>query len=222
MVFHDRDDAGRRLAQRLSREKFQNPIVFALPRGGVPVAMPVALALGAVLEVFVARKVGAPGEPELGIGAIAEGDDDVTTSAITHQLGIDSEQLQRLAVKERVELARRVARYRGATSLPPIEGRDIILVDDGLATGVTAEAALRSLRKHRPRRIVLAVPVCPPDTARRLASIADDVICVETPTGMGAIGSWYADFAQTSDDEVITLLQAVRSRTHTSRESMTD
>lgn len=211
MTFRDRSDAGSRLALLLSHQTFENPVVLALPRGGVPVAVHVAAMLGAPLEVFVARKVGAPGQPEFGIGAIAEGSDEVVITDVGRQLGIAADRMRSLVNDERVELARRVNRYRGAAPLPELAARDVILVDDGLATGVTAEAALRSLRGYRPRRLVLAAPVCPPDTARRLLSIADDVVIVETPAGLGSIGAWYDDFTQTSDDEVADLLATARS-----------
>ncbi len=212
MMFHDRDDAGRRLADHLSRESFDDPLVLALPRGGVPVAAHVAETLGAPLEVFVARKVGAPGNPEFGIGAIAEGSDEVIATGAAQEMGIGEDRLGSLAESERAELARRVDYYRGSATLPTVRGREVILVDDGLATGVTAEAALRALRGHQPRRLVLAAPVCPPETANRLSRIADDVECLETPGGLGSIGSWYDDFGQTSDESVVALLAKFRSR----------
>ncbi|PSL01533.1 putative phosphoribosyl transferase [Haloactinopolyspora alba] len=212
MTFHDRDDAGRRLAQRLSHERFERPVVLALPRGGVPVAAHVAAALDAPLEVFVARKIGAPGQPEFGIGAIAEGGDDVVATPDADRVGVDENRLRELAVSEREELDRRVETYRGALALPELDDHDVILIDDGLATGITAEAALRSLRQRNPRRLVLAIPVCPPQSARRLARIADDVICIESHRGLGSIGSYYRDFSQISDDQVVELLAGARSR----------
>lgn len=212
MTFRDRDDAGRRLADKLSGKPFDRPVVLALPRGGVPVAAHVADRLGAPLEVFVARKIGAPGQPEFGIGAIAEGDDLIIETRDARRLGISGARMRALAAAERRELNRRVETYRGTVDLPDLEDRDVILVDDGLATGVTAEAALRALRRHRPQRLILAVPVCPPETARRLTGIADQVIAVESQPGMGSIGSWYENFTQTSDEQVVALLATRRPR----------
>ena len=202
--FRDRVDAGRQLADRLPAD-LDDPIVLALPRGGVPVAKEVADRLGAPLEVLVARKIGAPGHAELGIGAIAEGGA-IVGSDLVRALRLSANEFEALAERERGELARRVERYRGSRPLPVVEGRDVVLVDDGLATGVTAEAALRALRDEAPRRLVLAVPVCSPDTAHRLVPPADEVVCVLSPRDLIAVGVWYDDFTQTSDDEVLALL----------------
>ncbi|TDD69853.1 phosphoribosyltransferase [Jiangella aurantiaca] len=218
-IFRDRDDAGRRLGERLSALTFRDPIVLALPRGGVPVAARVAAALDAPLEVFVARKVGAPSHPEFGIGAIAEGSDEVVVTSAADRLGLGSDDLEALVDDERAELARRVDRYRGAAPLPDLEARDVILVDDGLATGVTAEAALRSLRGFRPHRLLLATPVCSPDSAERLAAIADDVVCAAAPEDLFSIGAYYDDFSQTTDDEVVDLLASSRDRSATTGDS---
>jgi predicted phosphoribosyltransferase len=213
-VFRDRADAGHRLASALTGP-WHRPIVLGLPRGGVPVAAVVADELDAVLDVFVARKIGAPGHPELGIGAIAEGDV-VVTSDTVRLLRVADDDLQRRIEAERRELARRVERYRGDRSLPRVHGADVVLVDDGLATGVTAEAALRALRSHGPARLVLAVPVGAADTVRRLRAIADEVVCVEQPPQFQAVGQWYRDFAATTDDEVLRHL-AGRARSRDGR-----
>ena len=205
MVFEDRADAGRRLAQRFSGRQLASPLVLGLPRGGVPVAAEVAAALAAPLEVFGARKVGMPGQEELGIGAVAEDLDEPVVSAAA-RLGLTPGDMRALAGGARRELERRVALYRGGRRLPELAGRDVVLVDDGLATGVTAEAALRSLRAKKPGWLVLAVPVCAPRTAARLASVADEVVYVAAPSRFVAVGQWYRDFTQTSDDEVIRLL----------------
>jgi putative phosphoribosyl transferase len=206
MRFRDRTDAGRQLAQRLAEQHLVDPIVLALPRGGVPVGFEVAKVLGAPLEVFVARKVGAPDQPELGIGAISEGTGLVIDRAAVRMFGVSPERLDSLIDDERQELERRVWRYRGSRLIPNLEERDVIVVDDGLATGVTAEAALRALQAHRPGRLVLAVPVCAPDTAARLRSLADDVTFVMAPDDLRAVGRWYERFEQTTDDEVLDLL----------------
>jgi len=187
MAFRDRRDAGRALAARLGQESFADPVVLALPRGGVPVAYEVATALRAPVEVFVARKIGAPGHEELGIGAIAEGSDEIVVTEIAHALGLTWRELEALAARERVELERRVEHYRRGAPLPDLDGRDLILVDDGLATGGTAEAALRALRERDPAQLMLAVPVCAQDTARRLAAIAARVVCLSVPA------EFYAD-----------------------------
>jgi len=208
--FRDRQDAGRLLADRVVGTGLVAPLVLALPRGGVPVAAPVASALSAPLLAFVARKIGAPERPEFGIAAIAEGSDEVLVTAAVADLGIDEKQLRSLVEVERVELARRVDRYRRGAPLPPLGGRDVVLVDDGLATGVTAEVALLALRRLGPRRLVLAVPVCAADTGHRLAGTADLLLCLASSRRFGAVGGWYDDFTQTTDDEVLALLDGPR------------
>ena len=190
----------------MARLGLADPVVLALPRGGVPVGYAVATALGATLEVFVARKVGAPRHPEYGIGAVAEGDGVVATEAVA-SLGITASRFAELACAERREVERRVRRYRGSRPLPGVVGRDVVLVDDGLATGVTAEAALRALRAMRPRRLVLAAPVCSPAAAQSLAALADDVVCVLIPSDFHSVGGFYRTFKQASDDEVVELLE---------------
>ena len=209
--FRDRRDAGRQLATRIQTEQLRRPLVLALPRGGVPVAFEVAQAIGAPLDVFVARKLGAPGHAELGIGAIAEGSDDFVMSDGARALGVTRDELARQARHEQRELERRVERYRGGHPLPEMAGRDVIVVDDGLATGVTAEAALRALRARNPRRLLLAVPVCAPDTGLRLTGAADRVVCVMAPHDLRAVGLWYENFEPTGDAEVIQLLDHARA-----------
>lgn len=208
--FLDRPAAGRALAERLAVLELVDPVVLALPRGGVPVAAAVATALHAPLEVLVARKIGLPGHPEFGVGAIAEGGEPLFDEAVLSQLRVSGQDLADTVRREREELARRVARYRGGRPLPELAGRDVVLVDDGLATGVTARAALRVLRARQPGRLVLAVPVGAPDAARLLAADADDVVCVLQPEGFGAVGAWYERFDQTSDEQVLELLRARR------------
>lgn len=210
MRFRDRSVAGSQLADRLAGEELHEPVVLALPRGGVPVAYEVAARIGAVLEVFVARKIGAPSHPELGIGAIAEGGTMVVTRDAVDAFGITEERLRDLVAREQHELDRRVSHYRRDRQLPVLRGRDVVVVDDGLATGVTAEVALRALCGHEPRRLLLAVPVCASDTAERLARLAE-VICLAAPPDFRAVGLWYEDFGQTTDEAVLELLARSRS-----------
>jgi putative phosphoribosyl transferase len=207
MPFRDRADAGRQLADRVRNLQLVNPLVLALPRGGVPVAAAVADALHAPLEVFVVRKIGVPGHEEFGIGAVAEGVFDPVRSDAVDELGVNASDFAAFAQTARAEVDRRVQRYRSGRPLPDLRGRDVVLVDDGLATGVTAEAALRSLRVLGATRVVLAVPVCAQETAQRLAPLADDVVCVQMPADFLAVGRWYEDFTQTTDDEVLALLR---------------
>lgn len=209
MRFHDRSDAGRRLATHVLQAGLSEPVaVLGLPRGGVPVAAPVAAALNAPLDVFVARKVGAPGQQEYGIGAIAEGGVVVADPEAMRALGVSEEQFARLAQHEGTELDRRVRGYRRGRPLVDVEGRDVVLVDDGLATGVTAEAALGALRLRGPRRLVLAVPVCARETADRLrgTAAADDVVCAHVPGQFWSVGQWYEVFDQVTDAEVVALV----------------
>jgi predicted phosphoribosyltransferase len=209
MLFRDREDAGRRLAEELTRYRDEDPLVLALPRGGVVVGYEVARALDAPLDIIVARKLGAPHQPELGIGAIAPGDVRVLDEMAIQLLGISKAQIEQTVAEERREMERRLQCYRGDRPLPDLGGRTVILVDDGLATGVTARAAIQAIRRQAPRRLVLAVPVCPPETAETLRPLVDDLMALSTPPDFHAVGLWYGTFAQTSDDEVIALLQQV-------------
>ena len=206
LPFADRRAAGRILATHLVGREWHEPLVLALPRGGVPVATEVADALAADWDVFVARKVGAPHQPELGIGAVAEGGTTVADRSTCRILGVSAEAFDRLAAKARVELERRVSTYRGGRELPDTSTRDVLLVDDGLATGVTAEASLGALRARGAGRLVLAVPVAASDSVSRLRSLADDVVAVAQPSPFGAVGQFYERFDQTTDDEVFELL----------------
>lgn len=208
MVFADRRDAGRRLAERLAPLNLSEPVVLGLPRGGVPVAFEVAGALSAPLDVLVARKIGAPFQPELGVGAIAEGGVTVLDEASLRSLRLSVDDLRGTIDREEVELQRRVERYRGNREMVDLRDRSVIVVDDGLATGVTARAALRAVRKHAPAAVVLAVPVGPPGASSFMVPDADTVVLVETPDRLAAVGQWYRDFTQTSDETVIELLDA--------------
>lgn len=206
--FRDRRDAGRRLAAELLAYRDEDPVVIGLPRGGVPVAEEIAAALGAPLEVLAVRKLGAPHNPEYGIGAIAEGGIRVFDSEALAVLGINGGLLDSIVSREGEELRRRVAAYRGERPLVRLRGRTAIVVDDGVATGVTDTAALRAVSRMRPRRLVLAVPVCAPDSAARLRDEADEVICLSEPPLLYGVGQWYRDFSQVSDGEVIAALDA--------------
>ncbi len=209
MPFRDRSDAGQRLAALLQRFKGEKPLVLALPRGGVPVGREVANALHAPLEVFVSRKLGAPGQPELGVGAIAEGGAVYVDASSVRLLAISPEELAQIAEREAVELERRAQLYRrGMPLLPRVSGHTVILVDDGVATGVTVRAAIRALRKLAPAKLVLAVPVIARATAHELSEEVDELVCVEAPRDFGAVGFWYDVFGQVSDDEVVNLLDA--------------
>ncbi len=208
-TFRDRSEAGRLLAGRLASADLRSPVVvLALPRGGVPIGREVAAALGATFDVLVARKLGAPQQPELGIGAIAEGGGRVVDDALQRQLRMSDQQLRAVEAAEEVELARRVERYRAGRARPELAGRHVVLVDDGLATGVTAHAALLSLERLAPERVVLAVPVCAPSTTDRLERLGHEVICLICPDPFHAVGEWYDDFSPVSDDEVVDLLAA--------------
>ncbi|MFP5257178.1 MAG: phosphoribosyltransferase [Acidimicrobiia bacterium] len=206
MRFVDRTDAGRRLAQLIGDRGQPPPVVVALPRGGVPVAAEIARALGAPLDVLVVRKLGHPQQPELGVGAVGEGGVTVLNEALLRRTELDPAALSAIEAREREEVARRVARYRGDRPRVPVTGRTVIVVDDGLATGFTARAAVELLRRAGAGRVVLAVPVAPPDTLAALRPLVDELVCLHSPAEMWAIGQWYEDFTQTTDDEVTRLL----------------
>lgn len=210
MRFQDRRQAGQRLAARLREWSaggaLVDPLVLALPRGGVPVAAEVARALGAPLDVLVARKIGVPGHPETGIGAIVGDDPPLFDLRAVEMLGLSEDQLGADVARERTELRRRERLHRGDRSAPCIEGRTVIVVDDGLATGAPARAALRHLRRRGPARLILAVPVGAPESAAEMRSEADDVICLHQPPDFRAVGLWYADFDQVGDEEVVRTL----------------
>jgi putative phosphoribosyl transferase len=210
-MFLDRIDAGRQLARRLLATREESPVVLGLPRGGLPVALEVARALGAPLDVLVSRKLGAPESPEYGIGAIAEGGAVYLRDDAIREIGLSERDVAEIAEREGAEVERRVRRYRGVR--PPVEvrGRTVILVDDGIATGGTARAAVRALRERGAARVVLAVPVVARRTAERLAAEVDALVFVEAPEDFYAVGQWYEDFRQTSDEEVEACLAAARA-----------
>ena len=206
MPFTDRKDAGRRLARRLLEHRGDKTVVLGLPRGGVPVAAEVAEALAAPLDVILVRKLGVPFQPELAAGAIGEGGVRVLDHEVVHQLQLTGDELAAVERTERAELRRRAKRFRGDRAPVPLLGRVAIVIDDGVATGSTARAACQVARAHGAARIVLAVPVGAPDAIAALRDAADEIVCLETPAWFTAIGEWYDDFAQTTDEEVIRLL----------------
>jgi predicted phosphoribosyltransferase len=209
--FSNRRDAGRQLAALLLPLAPEQPVIIGLPRGGVPVAEEIAVALGAVFEVLAVRKIGAPGNPEYGIGAIAEDGTRVLDREAVAALGIEGETLEAIVARESAELRRRVAAYRGNRPATSLQGRTVIVVDDGVATGVTDTAALRTICRQRPQRLILAVPVCAPDSAARLRAEADELVCLIEPEQLYGVGQWYEDFTQVSDSEVLAALARVAS-----------
>jgi predicted phosphoribosyltransferase len=205
-LFADRRDAGRALAGPVADAGLDDPLVLALPRGGVPVGYEVAAALGAELDVVVARKVGVPWRPELGVGAVTGDGPPVFDAEILRLAGLTAADLAPVVERERGEVRRRLARYRGDRPPPRVAGRSVVVVDDGLATGVTARAALGALRAQSPARLVFAAPVCAAEPAEALAGDCDQVICVHRLDDFVAVGRWYRDFTQITDAEVVALL----------------
>lgn len=209
--FHDRRHAGRQLAERLAAyADRRDVVVLALPRGGVPVAYEVSRALQAPLDVFVVRKLGVPGHEEYAMGAIASGGARVLDASIVRSLGLSDAAVNAVEADERHELERREAIYRGGQEGPRLLGRTVLVVDDGLATGATMRVAVKALRLQSPGRLVVAVPVGATQAVQRLRQDADEVVCVSTPQAFSSVGQWYDDFSQTSDDEVMELLQQSR------------
>jgi len=212
MLFADRRDAGRVLAGLLTKYANRDDVlVLALPRGGVPVAFEVAHALRAPLDVFIVRKLGVPGQDELAMGAIATGGVRVLNEDVVDALGLSAKVIDAVAAREEKELERRERIYRGARTPPEVRERTVILVDDGLATGSTMRAAVAALRKQRPARIVVAVPVAAPETCEEFKTGVDETVCAATPRMFNGVGRWYEDFSQTSDGEVHELLAQART-----------
>lgn len=209
MSFNDRADAGRQLAAVLAEYKDQQPVILALPRGGVPVAAEVATALNAPLDFILVRKIGVPFQPELAMGAVVDGDAPliVRNESVIRLAGIDESEFKVICDHELAEIERRRQRYLGSRERADITGRTAIVIDDGIATGATTRAALRATRMRDPKKLVLAVPVAPTDSLALMREEADNVICLEDHSAFGAIGYYYSDFTQVSDEEVIAILR---------------
>jgi putative phosphoribosyl transferase len=208
-VFADRTEAGRQLAERLARFKTEQPLVLALPRGGVPVGFEVAQALDAPLDLILVRKIGAPMQPELAIGAVVDGDqpETVLNRDLVDDLQISERYLEGERARQLEEIERRRRLYGSGRAKIEVRDRTAIVVDDGIATGATMEAALHAIRRTNPKHLMLAVPVAPPDTIERLRPQVDEVVCLATPRLFHAIGSFYEDFRQVTDEEVVELLR---------------
>jgi|SRR5579884_82089 len=210
VIFADRTDAGKQLAVKLAAYAGPQTRVLALPRGGVPVAYEVAAALGAPLDVFIVRKLGAPGREELAIGAIASGGVKVLNRDTIEELSVDETTLNAIVQREELELRRREQMYCGDRPKPDVTDRTVLLIDDGLATGASMYAAILALRALSPKKIVVAVPVAPPDTVVQLQQYADDVVVLAMPRPFRGVGAWYADFTQTSDEQVREMLACAK------------
>ena len=206
--FADRRDAGRRLAAVLSGHARADTVVLGLPRGGLPVAVEIARALHAPLDALLVRKLGVPRQPELAMGAIGEDGGRVLNEKVIALTGVTPAEIETVERKERAELERRLERYRGGRPAVRVKDRTVIVVDDGMATGATARAALRCLRDWGPRRVVLALPVAPADVDETIGDLADEVVVLRREPYMGSVGAWYRDFRPTSDDEVVEILAA--------------
>jgi len=213
--FHDRREAGQLLARQLAPYKDrEDVVVLALPRGGVPVAYEIARELKAPLDVFLVRKLGVPWQPELAMGAIAGTGTEVLNGDVVTAYNIPPHIIRAVADRERGELERRLQKYRGTRPMPELRDRVVILVDDGLATGSTMRAAVRAIRRERPREIVVAVPVAASDACLEFQNEVDHVVCLHTPRDFAAVGRWYEDFSQTTDEEVRELLSDDTTRHH--------
>jgi predicted phosphoribosyltransferase len=212
-MFRDRTEAGEKLADALADLALPDPVVLALPRGGVPVAAPVARRLNAPLDLLLVRKIGAPGHEELAVGAVVDGPvhEAVFNATVLRMLGMDEADFAPVIDRKLAEIETRRAAYLGGAVPVPVEGRTAIVVDDGIATGATVKAALRGLQRRNPASVVLAVPVAPPDSLAELRPLVDRVVCLDAPADFYAVGAHYRDFPQVEDEEVVALLAATRA-----------
>jgi len=205
--FRDRIEAGKKLAEQLDSLHLHDPLILALPRGGLPVAREVALKLRAPLDVLMVRKIGAPFNPEYGIGAMCEDFHPLFNPAAMLSEGYFKEEIERVVAEEKLELQRRINNYRGGRPLPRMVGKTVVLVDDGVATGITAAAAAKFLKNVGAEHVIIAAPVCPQGNDPLLEKYSDQIICLQRPPMFSAVGQWYRDFNQVSDAEVITILE---------------
>lgn len=212
MYFKDRYDAGKQLATALKQYEGHELLVLALPRGGIPVGFEIAQLLHAPLDVLVVRKLGVPYHEELAMGALGPNDVVVLNQALIRQLGITEEQINAVLEQENRELIRRLKAFRGDRPFPDLNQKTVILVDDGLATGATAMAAVETLKRMHPKKLILAIPVCAPDSERLLSQHVDRLICLASPPEFSAVGAWYQDFKQTTDAEASQLLEKARQK----------
>ncbi|GAB4362233.1 MAG: phosphoribosyltransferase [Methylohalobius crimeensis] len=214
MFFTNREEAGRLLAARLEKFRDRNPVILALPRGGLPVGYEIATTLDAPLDIILVRKIGAPGSPELAAGAVVDGDHPelILNQEVISILNIPDDYLEDRKKQQLIEIERRRELYLAGRPPIGVEDRTAIVVDDGVATGSTVRAAVHALKRRKPKQVVIAVPVAPPDTARQLAQEADEVICLDTPDPFYAIGVFYQDFAQLTDEDVIHILKMAEEK----------
>lgn len=213
-MFKDRTEVGRLLAGKIRNMDIKNPIVLAIPRGGVPVAKEIALEIHAPLDLIITRKIGYPGQPEFAIGSVTQEGAIILDERTISTLDVSKEYLKKETDLQREEIHRRLERYRGKQPYPDLADRDVIIVDDGIATGNTVLAAIESVKLKKPRRVTLAIGVAPADTLRKLSSKADSIICLDTPEPFYAIGEFYASFEQVEDEEVRQTLREVNSHEH--------
>lgn len=210
-IFKNREEAGRTLGESLKRYKFENPVILAIPRGGVVIGYEVANIIKASLDVIVVRKIGAPTQPELGIGAVAEGGIEILDKELIKSLRIPKNSVSEVIVREKNEIERRKSLYRGGRPMLDVKNRIVILIDDGLATGVSARAAISVVRKLKPKKIIFASPVCAKDTVKNMKHLVDGLFCILTPSYFSSVGLWYQNFDQVTDEEVSKLLKSSRN-----------
>lgn len=206
-IFKDRQEAGRKLGESLNKYQSENPIVLSIPRGGVVTGFEVAKLLKAPLDMIIVRKVGVPSQPELGMGAVAEGNIEILDKDMIKSLRIPKDLVDEVVLKEKAEIERRKNLYRYNKPIIDVKDRFVILVDDGLATGISARAAIESLKKLKPKKIIFAAPVCAKESVKSMKNLVDEVYCMLTPSGFSAVGNWYQNFDQVADEEVKEMLR---------------